>query len=206
MNNRYDKAMQHIKVTDEMQARIRKNLNNLDVEKVPNPVLPLSNYKKYMSIAACFVFLLVGSMILHNVIHTPSQPPVQVAPNVVSYQSVGELSDAVGFTVKELQKLPFDVESIKYTSFWDELADIEYVGAENTAIFRMAAGNEDISGYHDEFTTVESRVVNGYDVVMKGYGNQYSIAIWSYDGSSYALRFDEPVLEQEMLDTLQHIA
>lgn len=205
MKNRYDEVMEHIEITDEMRDRILNNINNLDLEKTSVEMVHSPNYRRYLSIAACFVFLIVGSVLIRNAVNLPNDPPIQVTPDIVTYQSSQELSDAIGFTVKEIQQLPFDIESVKYTSYWGELADIEYVGPDNTAIFRMAVGDEDVSGYYDEFTSVKSHEVNDYDVTIKGKDGQYILAIWQKDGYSYSVQFREMVSEQEMLDILQSI-
>ena len=206
MKNRYDEVMEHIEVTDEMRDRILNNITSLNLEKTPVKAAPSPNYRRYLSIAACFVFLIVGSVFIHNAVNVPSDPPIQGTPDIVTYQSVHELSDSIGFTVKEIQELPFEIESVKYTSYWGELADIEYVGSDNTAIFRMAVGDEDVSGYFDEFTSIESHEINGTDVTIKGNDDQYILALWQKDGYSYSVQFGEMVSEQEMLNTLQSLS
>jgi len=205
LKNKYDEVMKNIEVTDEMRDRIINNISKLDLEKTSKKTLPFPHYKKYLSIAACFAILIVGSVIIHNTINLPSEPPVQITPDIVSYHSVAELSVAIGFTVKGIQELPFEIESKKYTSYWDELAEIEYAGSDNTTFFRMASGDEDVSGYYGEFTSVESHVINGYDVTMKGSDGQYLLAVWQNNGYSYSVQFIEPVSQQEMLDTIQSI-
>lgn len=205
LKNRYDEVMKNIEVTDEMKNKILNKINNLDFDKIPNKVVFFRNYKKYISIAACFVVLLVGSIISHNAFHMPDDFPVQVVSDIVEMSSSSELSKDVGFTVKEIYKLPFDVKSIKYTSYWGELADITYTGSNNTAIFRMANCDEDVSGYSDEFTSVESHFVNGYNVTIKGKDDQYILAVWQKDGYSYSVQFIESVSKQKILDTIQSI-
>jgi len=205
LKNRYDEAMKNIVVTNEMRDRILNNISKLDLQKTSKKTLPFPQFKKYLSIAACFAVLFVGSVIVHNTINLPSEPPVQIVPEIVPYHSNAELSDAIGFTVKEIQELPFEIESVKYTSYWGELADIEYAGSDNTAIFRMASGDEDVSGYYGEFTSVESHMINGYDVTIKGNDGQYLLAVWQNDGYSYSVQFNEPVSQQEMFDTIQSI-
>ncbi len=205
MKNKYDEVMKNIEVTDEMRDRILNNISKLDLEKTYKKMLPFPQYKKYLSIAACFAILIVGSVIVHNTINMPSEPPLQMTPNIVSYHSVAELSDAIGFAVKEIQELPFEIESVKFTSYWGELAEIKYVGSDNTAIFRMASGDKDVSGYYNEFTSVESHEINGYDVTMKGIDGQYLLAVWQNNGYSYSVQFIEPVSQQVMLDTIQSI-
>lgn len=205
LKNRYDEVMKKIEVTDDMRDRILNNISTLNFDKPSKNAVFFPQYKKYLFIASCFVILIVGSVIVRNTTNLPSDPPIQVTPDIVSYHSVEELSDAIDFTVKEIELLSFDVESVKYTSYWGSLADIEYTGSDNTAILRMAAGEEDISGYFGEFTSIESHTVNGYDVTIKGNDNQYILAIWHEDGFSYALQFSEAVSEQEILDTIQSI-
>lgn len=205
MKNRYDEVIKNIEVTDDMRDRILSNISRLDLEKTSKKTLPFPQYKKYLSIAACFVILIAGSVIVHNINHLPSEPPVQITPDIVSYHSDAELSGAIGFTVKEIQELPFEIESIKYTSYWGELADIEYAGSDNAATFRMASGDKDVSGYYGEFTSAESHVINGCDVTIKGNDGQYLLAVWQNDGYSYSVQFIEPVSQQEMLDTIQSI-
>lgn len=205
MKNRYDEVMKNIEVTEEMRDRILGNISALDIEKGPKKTSPFLQYKKVLSIAACFIILFVGSIVIYNAVQLPSDPPIQVAPNLAVCDSAKELSDAVGFTVKEIQELPFGLNSAIYTSYWGELAEIEYTGLDNTATLRMAAGNEDVSGYYGEFTSIESREVNGHDVTMKGDTGQYILAVWQNDGYSYSLQFIDPVSEKEMLDTIQSI-
>ncbi|WP_312432635.1 hypothetical protein [Lacrimispora sp.] len=205
MKNKYDEVMKNIEVTDEMRDRILNNIRKLDLEKTSKRTLPFPQFKKVLSIAACFAILIVGSVIVHNTFNLPSEPPVQIIPDIVSYHSAAELSDALGFAVKEIKELPFEIESVKYTSFWGELAEIEYAGSDNTAIFRMASGDKDVSGYYDEFTSVESLKISSYDVTIKGSDGQYLLAVWQSNGYSYSVQFIEPVSQQVMLDTIQNI-
>ena len=44
------------------------------------------------------------------------------------YGSAEELSDAVGFTVKEIGELPFTVKETQYFTYDDTLAEIRYTG------------------------------------------------------------------------------
>lgn len=207
LKNRYDEVMKNVEVTDEMRDRILNNINAVDFEEPPKKVISLSRYKKYLSIAACFILLIAGTLVLYNSFssqNTPG-PPVWETPDVVELDSSEELSGAVWFTVKEPGELPFDVTDVKYTAYWEELADIEYVGTDNTAIFRMAVGNEDISGYYEEFTSVESYIINDCNVTIKGSDDQYILAVWHDDRFSYALQFGEPVSEQEILGAVQSV-
>lgn len=205
MENRYDKVMKNIEVTAEMRDRILNNINHLDLDKIPNKVIPFHNYKKYLSIAACFVFLLVGLIIIHNTINVPNKPPLLEETGIVDHSTIGELSEAVGFTVKELQDIPFDVDTVNYTSYWEDLAEITYTGQNNTAVLRMAPRNEDISGDYSEYASIKNYTLHGYDITIKGNNGRYNLAVWQADGFSYAVHFAEAISEQEMLTTIESL-
>lgn len=208
MENRYYKVMKNIEVTAEMRDRILNNINNFDLDKTPNKVVPFRNYKKYFSIAACFVILLVGSVILHNIINLHNEPPYQEdlgEKGIVDHSTVGELSEAVGFTVKEIQDISFDVEAVRYTSFWCELAEIEYADKNNTVVFRMAPRNEDVSGDYSEYASIENRRINDYDVTIKGNDDKYSLAVWKHDGFSYSISITNGISEIDLLKMVQSV-
>ncbi len=205
MENRYDKVMKNIEVTADMRNRILNNMNNLNLNKIPNKIIPFHNYKKYLSIAACFVFLLVGSLIIHNTSSGPNEPPLLVGPKIVDHSTIDELSEAVGFPVKELQNIPFDVDTMKFTSLCDDLAEVTYEGQSNTAVLRMAPHNEDISGDYSEYTSIKNDTINGHEITLKGNNGKYNLGVWQSDGFSYAVHFSEAVSEQEILITIESL-
>lgn len=205
MKNRYGKVMNHIEVTTDMRDRILNNINRLDLNQIPDKIMPFPNYKKYLSIAACFVILLVGSFLVQNRINWTREPTQQAIPDIVEYHSANELSKAVGFTVKEIQNIPFEVETVQYTAYWKELAEIRSIGRNNTLVFRMAARSEDVSGDYSVYTDIKNITVNGTLFTLKGDASKYKIAVWQAEGYSYSVQFTEAVSEQEMIITLQNV-
>jgi len=205
LKNRYGKVMNHIEVTTDMRDRILNNINRLDLNQIPDKIMPFPNYKKYLSIAACFVILLVGSFLVQNRINWTREPTQQAIPDIVEYHSANELSKAVGFTVKEIQNIPFEVETVQYTAYWKELAEIRSIGRNNTLVFRMAARSEDVSGDYSVYTDIKNVTVNGTLFTLKGDASKYKIAVWQAEGYSYSVQFTEAVSEQEMIITLQNV-
>lgn len=94
---------------------------------------------------------------------------------------------------------------MQYTDYWKEIAEIQYTGQNNTVVLRMAALEEDISGDYSVYTETKNIMVNGYSVTLKGDDNKYSLAIWQYDGFSYAVQFAQAVSEQEMLTSIKSL-
>ncbi|MFT3983061.1 MAG: DUF4367 domain-containing protein [Lachnospiraceae bacterium] len=210
MKNRYDKAMKYIEVTKDMRDRILADISHLDLNKASSKTALYSKYKKYLPVAACFLVLIVGAVIVRDTFHLSETPPLQqipdqAVPDIVTYNSADELSDAVGFEIKEVQDPPFAIESVDYISYWGELAQIEYIGSANTLLLRMAPGVEDVSGYYGEFTDVENHVINGCNFTIKGNDNQYILAVWQNDGYSYSVQMLESVSKEEILAAVQSI-
>ncbi len=205
MESRYDEVMKNIEVTTEMRNRILNNISGLDLDKNSNKVIPFPNGKKYLSVVACFVFLLVGAIIVHNTINVPEEPPLLEETGIVDHSTIGKLSEAVGFTMKELHDIPFDVGTVTYTSYWEDLAEVTYTGQNNKAVLRMAPGDEDISGDYSEYADIENFRTDDYDVTIKGNDGKYSLAVWQCDGFSYAVHFAAAVSQQEMLTAVESL-
>lgn len=110
-----------------------------------------------------------------------------VANGMVEVTSKEELSEAVGFPVKSAQSLPFFPQSIYYTSYWGEMAQIDYANGGSMACFRQSLGEEDNSGDWNEYPAKESFTVNGCAVTLKGERDSYTLGIWSDGTYSYSL-------------------
>lgn len=205
MENRYNQIMKNIEVTAEMRDRILNNIGNLDLDNIPKKTAPCHNYKRYLSAAACFVFLLIGSILIRSAVKVPGKPPLFGETAILEHSTINELSKAVGFTVQELHNLPFDAETVQYLSFWGELAEIEYSAGNHTVVFRMAYGEDDISGDYTEYSLIENRRVYGYDVTLKGIGDKFNLAVWKHDDFSYSIRIMDGISENELLDMVQSI-
>ena len=203
--NRYDIVMENIKVTGEMHDRIMAKINETDFGKCKSKILAFADYKRLISIAACFLILIVGTIVIYNMQNVPAVPPVQVDPKLVVHNSVDELSKTVGFEVCEIRTLPFIAEEITYTSFMNQLAEIEYSNQDHTLVFRMAVGSEDISGDYTVYTNITRCIVDNRSVTIKGEDDKYNLAIWESDGFSYSIQSIGGVSEKEMLELVQSV-
>jgi hypothetical protein len=197
--------MNNIEVTIEMRDRILNNINQLDLNKISNNVVSFNKYKKYLSIAACLAILLVGSVAIHNTMNFMKNPEEQTIPEIVEYSSLNELSEAIGFSVKEVQNVPFEVEKVLYNAYWKELGEIQYIGENNTLTIRVSTFNEDISGDYSVYSDTKNITISGHSVTIKGDDNKYSLAVWESNGISYSMNFDQSVPEQVMVTTINSL-
>ena len=182
---KYDEVMEKLEVTPEMRARILQNVETQMAEPRKKP----NRLRRFAALAACLAILLVGAMALPKFISSPvpEESETMVANGMVEVTSKEELSEAVGFPVKSAQSLPFFPQSIYYTSYWGEMAQIDYANGGSMACFRQSLGEEDNSGDWSEYPAQKSLTVNGCAVTLKGEADSYTLAIWQDGTYSYSL-------------------
>lgn len=182
---KYDEVMEKLEVTPEMRARILQNVETQMAEPCKKP----NRLRRFAALAACLAVLLMGAMALPKFISSPvpEESETMVANGMVEVTSKEELSEAVGFPVKSAQSLPFFPQSIYYTSYWGDMAQIDYANGGSMACFRQSLGEEDNSGDWNEYPAQESLTVNGCAVTLKGERDSYTLGIWSDGTYSYSL-------------------
>ena len=184
---KYDEVMEKLEVTPEMRARILQNVETQMAEprKKPNR-LRRSAAGASVAMGAA---VSLGAAALPKLISspTPEESETTIANGMVEVASKEELSEAVGFPVKSAQSLPFFPQSIYYTSYWGEMAQIDYANGGSTACFRQSLGEEDNSGDWNEYPAQKSLTVNGCAVTLKGERDSYTLGIWSDGTYSYSL-------------------
>ncbi len=200
MNRKYNEAMEHIEVTPEMRSRILNKIENIDfAEKKRTKIVRFPNIKRFATLAACLAVMLVGALTLPNLLDISNEPPVIENNDIVEVSSVEELSKTVGFEVSEPGNLPFEPESVVYTAYWAEMAEIIYTNDEQTAAFRKGIGSDDVSGDYNSYELTSEISVNDINAMLKGNGETYTLAIWTDGEFAYSLSLSEGVGEAEWI-------
>lgn len=207
LKNRYNEIMENIVVTDEMHDRIIQNIGNTDFNAVQRNVMNFTSYKKYIAIAACFIILVVSATVIPSIMNVNNNVPEQASiPEIVDYNTLVELSKAVGFPVPEINQIPFEVEEVTYTAYGKELAQIDYANNENSITFRKSVGKEDNSGDYNEYSNIKEISTDKLTITIKGNSDRYNLAIWEKDGYSYSLQSTVGVSETEMVEMVNGIS
>jgi hypothetical protein len=207
LKNRYNEIMNNIVVTDEMHDRIIQNIGNTDFSAIQRNVINFTSYKKYIAIAACFIILVVSATVIPSIMNINDNVPEQASiPDIVEYNTLDELSKAVGFPVPEINQVPFKVEKVTYIAYGKELAQIDYANNENSITFRKSIGKEDNSGNYNEYSNIKETATDKLTITLKGNSDSYNLAIWEKDGYSYSLQSTVSVSETEMLDMVKSIS
>jgi Copper amine oxidase N-terminal domain. len=123
------------------------------------------------------------------------------------YESLSELSEAVGFNVLEIRAIPFNLNEKIYSGTEDGLAQISYnIGGDKKLLFRQSKGSGDNSGDYNEYKN--SKVLNNQDleITLKGNDNEkYNLVLWESDGYSFSIHTDEALDDYylfNMIDSL----
>lgn len=199
----YDEIMGKIEVTEEMRRRVLARIAAEDIAPARPKVLRFPVWKKYLSAAACLILVIAGAAALPWLVRLlPPEGDVQVVPQIEEAPSLAELSRLVGFEVEEGFALPFEPEETAYCSYWNELAQIQYSGAGQTATYRQSAGTEDNSGDYTVYGDVAELTTGGLTVTLKGSGGAYVLAVWTDGSFSYSLGLSQGVTAEGWLTLL----
>lgn len=217
MSKLYNEIMENIYLTPETKEQILCHVSERERKaKVQN----MKKWTKYISVAACCA-LVVGAAYGIHTLHpdkTVSEEEdmttadmvddgAQIANPMKEYGSAEELSDAVGFTVREIGELPFTVKETLYFTYDDTLAEIRYTGDDQEVHFRKSQGeDEDNSGVYNTYSQTTTITVGDTEITCKGESDAYELAIWKKDGYSYSISLQTGISLEElqaMIETVE---
>lgn len=226
MSKLYNEIMEEIEVTEEMRERILKNIRTLgmikqedfEIETYKNSHKNRKNRKicwsgtakKYLVAAACFVVLLVGIWIVPKIFQPENELPdpdtglLSPVSDIAECSSIEELSEKTGVEIAELSEFPFRLQSAKYYAYWGELAQIEYLGEDGeTVLYRKSKGEKDNSGDYNLYEVTAVVEMEDVNITLKGYGENYNLAIWQKDGYVSSLSFSEGMEKDKILPVIK---
>lgn len=207
--------MNKIEVDEAMRGRILSYVENLNLEtekavksREESKIRQLRRrtVRNITAAAACIAILLVCTFAWPKLTgpgELETKESVSIANGMVEVNSIDELSAAVGFQVSEVEGLPFAVENEVYTSYWDEIAQIEYTGEGETAVFRKGTGTDDVSGDYNVYSNVKEITVGANTVTLKGNTDSFTLAVWTDGDYSYSLDISSGLSEDEWAEMIQ---
>lgn len=190
--NPYRELMEQVNLTPEARERILTNVQQADLSPQPEKVVPFprrrQTWRRWASLAACLVVVVAAVLAVPQLREQPdTAPPVQVLPPFRQVDSLDALSEAVGFPVTEVSKLPFDPVSTTYTAYDEDTAEITYTGSGGqTATYRQSCGSEDNSGDYNLYP--DTQALPEQNATLKGQDGLYTLALWTDGTYTYSLR------------------
>ena len=185
--NKYNEAMARVAVSEETKNRILNEIENADVGQPK--VVRFKNAKRYIALAASFVFVLLGVLVVvltNRQSYTDTGGDLTGGP-AVEYQSAKELRKASGIKIDDLQNLPFEPTETLYLDYQNNLAEIVYSNETQSLFYRVSKGRGDNSGDYNEYETVETKNTGGVTVTVKGSGELIYCALYEKGGRSYSV-------------------
>lgn len=207
--------MNKIEVDEAMRGRILSYVENLNLEtekavksREESKIRQLRRrtVRNITAAAACIAILLVCTFAWPKLTgpgELETKESVSIANGMMEVNSIDELSAAVGFPVSEVEGLLFAVENEVYTSYWDEIAQIEYTGEGETAVFRKGTGTDDVSGDYNVYSNVKEITVGANTVTLKGNTDSFTLAVWTDGDYSYSLDISSGLSEDEWAEMIQ---
>lgn len=206
MTLKYNDYLTHIKITPPMKNRILQNVTEKMEEKQKHTWI---HPKTLISIAATFAIVLFSSLLLPSFFLSSKTPSpnntLSVIPKITKYENEQALSEAVGFNMKAVMQIPFTIESIHYTSYWNELAEIVYTGIENQLTFRMTPKSDDPSGDYTVYSMQEETFVQNTKVTLRGNHDLFYSALWKKEGFSYSIKVENGIAKQDLLTIISSV-
>lgn len=191
--NPYRELMEQVNLTPEARERILTNVQQADLSPQPEKVVPFprrrQTWRRWASLAACLVVVVAVLVAVPQLQAEPNEttPPQLTGTPFHQVDTLAALSDAVGFPVTEVSKLPFDPVSTTYTAYDEGLAEITYTGSGGqTATYRQSLGTADNSG--DDTLYEDTQVVPENNATLKGQNQRYTLALWTDGTYTYSLR------------------
>lgn len=202
MEKKYDEIMNYLEVDDAMRERILVRIH----QEAKRPFsLNRTTILRTLSAAACLVLIVMGTLTLTGRMKPePTPEDTEILTGAYGIEDVTDLaalSERVGFDMPELTDLPFEVSSVTYTAYWQELAEITYQGENQTLCLRKSAGEEDNSGIYEEFETEENVEIEDVNVTLKGNNDACTVACWTQGGYAYSISVSES-LSKEVIESL----
>lgn len=129
---------------------------------------------------------------------------VQIPNPITEYKTAEDAEKAISFKAKLPSKLPDGYKMSFISVISGETLNIFYSNGTNEICYRMAKGNEDISGDYNVYKTKNEVTVNGLNVTLRENG-ETSGAVWTNDGYSFSLFCKKALTEKEMTDIISSI-
>lgn len=209
---KYKELMERIEVSEEMESRVLKNVEQ-HLEK--------KRRRKRLELWAPAVGILAAAGILVMILQpwknrtevsstealntsavTTTEEPDDLAAGYYfnkELPSLAELSSSIGFDVKEPVSFSKKYNSANYINISNKYAEIDYSWTDRKIIYRMSKEKGDISGvYLDEDAKEKTLDAGGYTVTLKGSPGKYQIAVWTDGSYSYSLYCEQGLNEDEV--------
>ena len=126
---------------------------------------------------------------------------VQIPNPIVTYDTMEEVSEVVGFTFVA-PTVPEGYVNQGYSVINSTLAQVVYTDGENEITFRGAKEQGDNSGDYNEYEVIRILTIGEVEVATKGTPEKIHVATWEKESISYSVVASGDGLSEEELTIL----
>lgn len=134
-----------------------------------------------------------------GVISIQTDTSAQIPNPFVDCDTMAQAEDLAGFSLT----LPVNVKTDGISVLSGNMIQVL---CEDGLSIRKALGTEDISGDYTSYPQVETVTVEGNAVTLKGTGDQITVAVWTADGYTYAVRSETGMSRNAALSLVSQVA
>ena len=127
----------------------------------------------------------------------------QIPNPFTEYANINEAKKAISFEAGLPEKIPAGYEVAYVTTLSDDFLQVRYENAGKEINYRVAKGNEDISGDYNVYSDTKNVKIGDFDVTLRSGDGKIS-AIWTKDNLSYAV-YSDGIGEQEITELIASV-
>lgn len=127
----------------------------------------------------------------------------QIPNPFTEYANIDEAKKAISFEAGLPEKIPAGYEVAYVTTLSDDFLQVRYENAGKEINYRVAKGNEDISGDYNVYSDTKNVKIGDFDVTLRSGDGKIS-AIWTKDNLSYAV-YSDGIGEQEITELIASV-
>jgi len=206
--------MDRIEVSDEMQSRVLKNVDQHFEKKRKKKLMKLWIPTVGVLAAAALLIAITKPWEKRTEITATEQPTEIISTEgssgdtggdptggyyfVTEHPSLSALSGAIGFEVKGLTSFTGSILKTEYRSISNTYAEIDYIRTGETVSYRMSKGTEDNSGIYDEELKPVVKKLSGCKVTLKKDAKEnVCLAFWTDGTYAYSIYCEKGIAEEE---------
>lgn len=123
---------------------------------------------------------------------------VQIPNPFAEYETLAEAARAAGVELTAPEAINGS-DRRTFRAIENDLLEVIYrKGEEETARIRKGTGTGDVSGDYNVYVQVDTAMVNGVEVTLKGDAGKVSLAAWTDKGYSYAISVEGGISSSDM--------
>lgn len=136
-----------------------------------------------------------------NVLISNKEENVQIPNPIAEYKNIDEAKNNLSFSVLIPKDLPKGYSITCISTISNEIFQIDYSNGKNEISYRMAMGENDISGDYNVYEFTEKITFGNIEATVKGNGDSAFNITWNKDGNTFSI-YSQNGLSKEEVETL----